>query len=116
MESNIYNYLEAKISDLVDDLNNDLNLFEQFKRKEYQVSVPLLEEFNNHGEQIKITYDTYVMRRNYVGKPVIASIRKGEDGGLDGKIYNHKKKVREPLKEIIHSLAHKYNIATGNLL
>ena len=53
MEEDIYNYLEAKISDLVDDLNNDLNLLERLKRKEYHISVPGLDEFNNHGEKYR---------------------------------------------------------------
>ncbi len=116
MESNIYTYLEAKLLDFVDDLNENLNLLEKFKRKKYQVSVPLLDEFNNHGESIHITYNTNATKKIKRDRPLIASIRKGDGKGLDGIIYNHKKKVREPLKEIIHSIAHKYNISTGNLL
>ena len=108
----MYDYLGAKILDFVDNLNNNPTLLERLIRKEYHVSIPLLDEFNGHGERIITIYDT--IKQKY-GRP-IAAIKKGENEGLDGVIYNHKKKVRKQLKEIIHSFAHKYNISTGNLL
>ena len=71
-------------------------------------------------KSIEISYDSNIIKMQSFGyprgRPLIATIRNGKDGGLDGKIYSINKKEQGLLKETIHSLAHKYNISTGNLL
>ena len=116
MEKDIYHYLEGKILNLVDILNDYLPWLDSLRKKEYHTSVPSLDEFNNHGESIDIFYDTNAIRKQQFGPTLIALIREGEDGGLDGVIYDNDKKASELLRETVHSFAHKYNISTGDLL
>lgn len=116
MEKDIYNYLEGKILNLVDNLNNNLPFLDSLRKKEYHAAVPGLDEFNDHGETIDISYDTNAIRKQPGGRPCVALIRKGEDEGLDGVIYDNDKKASELLRETVHSFAHKYNISTGDLL
>ena len=116
MENQMYNELKEKILENVYELNENRTLLDYLKRKEYHASVPLLDEFNTDGEYIRITYNTNAIKKIHGARPLLASIGKGENGGLDGVIYAHEKKVEEPLKKIVHSFAHKYNIPTGDLL
>lgn len=116
MEKEIYNYLEKKLSGIVDNLNNNLNWLDSLRKKEYHALIPGLEEFNGHEELIQIISDTFTLRKQRGGSSIIASIKKGGNGGLDGAIYSENKKVKRLSRETLHSFAHRYNLPTGDLL
>ena len=115
MELDIYKELIQVLNNKIDNL--DSSLWGLLIKKNYKVSAPFKKDFENLRETITITYSTQLINSKQEGFPVIASIKKGRNNGLDGWVYEHAdRKAAKQIKETIHLFAHKYNISTGNLL